>query len=721
MIGSFKFLECFALCPRQNGLSRWPTDPRGRPCRSSPSSTTLSPPSALPTSALSGPDGQIRPVGVQGVFHADVRVLDRAVLRVDDREPEAVAHAPGRPRRDVVRRAGPLARRPRAGPDGPGDPHPADGARRPRGDGHRVVDRVRAGHVHGDAWRSGCDLAAVEVVKSGPAPSRPVGRSRCARGATAGAGPAAGPLSSSTGERRRGGRAAAWLRWPVALAPGGSVELRWRVKVDGHRGPWYASAAARRRVGAPRGGAPTTGGWPGCCRPLPGRPRVAAPAADRRPGRHLRRAPGCPGSSPSSAATACGRRGCCCRWAPTSRPGRCGCWRAGRAGRSTRRTGEEPGKILHELRRHDVRSRTRRRTAPVRLLRLGRRHAAVDLPAARRVALGHAAGAGRRRCCRAWRRRWSWLGDLRRRRRRRLRRVRRPQRPRAGQPGLEGLGRLGALPRRPARGAADRAGRGAGVRPRGGARTAPPCWTPSAGRAPTGGASYAADLAERFRDRLLGRRPGRHPSGAGAGRRQAAGRLADQQHRPPARHRPADARRRRPWWPTCSARRRWPAGSGCGRCRRTTPRSARCPTTAGRCGRTTPRSSSTGLARAGFTAPAATLAEGLLAAAEAFDYRLPELFGGDDRAAARAPGALPRRLPPAGLVGRGRRSRCCTPRWALRPDVPAGTVTVAPLAGAPLGAVSVAGLRVAGEPVTVSVDATGAASVTGLPASLVAP
>ena len=56
----------------------------------------------------------------------------------------------------------------------------------------------------------------------------------------------------------------------------------------------------------------------------------------------------------------------------------------------------------------------------------------------------------------------------------------------------------------------------------------------------------------------------------------------------------------------------------------------------------------------------------------------------------------------------------------LRPDVPAGTVAVAPLAGAPLGAVSVAGLRVAGEPVTVSVDATGAATVSGLPASLLA-
>jgi hypothetical protein len=50
----------------------------------------------------------------------------------------------------------------------------------------------------------------------------------------------------------------------------------------------------------------------------------------------------------------------------------------------------------------------------------------------------------------------------------------------------------------------------------------------------------------------------------------------------------------------------------------------------------------------------------------------------------------------------------------LRPDVPGGTVAVTPLVGAPLGAVSVAGLRVGGEPVTVAVDATGAATASGI-------
>ena len=49
---------------------------------------------AAPTSALAGADGQIRSIGVQGVFHADARVLSQAVLLLDGREPEAIGHAP---------------------------------------------------------------------------------------------------------------------------------------------------------------------------------------------------------------------------------------------------------------------------------------------------------------------------------------------------------------------------------------------------------------------------------------------------------------------------------------------------------------------------------------------------------------------------------------------------------------------------------------------------
>ncbi|KIF04405.1 hypothetical protein PL81_18895, partial [Streptomyces sp. RSD-27] len=47
----------------------------------------------------------------------------------------------------------------------------------------------------------------------------------------------------------------------------------------------------------------------------------------------------------------------------------------------------------------------------------------------------------------------------------------------------------------------------------------------------------------------------------------------------------------------------------------------------------------------------------------------------------------------------------------IRPDAPAGTVAVAPRAGAPLGALRLAGLRVAGEPFTVRISRLGVGMV----------
>jgi glycogen debranching enzyme len=116
-----------------------------------------------------------------------------------------------------------------------------------------------------------------------------------------------------------------------------------------------------------------------------------------------------------------------------------------------------------------------------------------------------------------------------------------------------------------------------------------------------------------------------------------------------------------------------------------------------------------GLARAGHAREAAALAEGLLAAAQDLDDRLPELYGGDPR------GTVPRVVPyPA----------ACRPQaWSaaaavsvlgaalgLRPDVPGGRLDVAPPAPAPLGAVSVRGLRLGGLPLHVSVAADGSAT-----------
>jgi glycogen debranching enzyme len=122
-----------------------------------------------------------------------------------------------------------------------------------------------------------------------------------------------------------------------------------------------------------------------------------------------------------------------------------------------------------------------------------------------------------------------------------------------------------------------------------------------------------------------------------------------------------------------------------------------------------------GLAREGFGPAAARLADGLLSAGEAFDYRLPELYGGDDRTDFARPMPYP--------------AACRPQAWSaaaavvvlhaalgIYPDAPAGRVTVRP--SLPLGAVRATGLRIAGAAVDASVDANGRARLTGLPPSL---
>ncbi|MFB9234382.1 glycogen debranching N-terminal domain-containing protein [Plantactinospora siamensis] len=123
-----------------------------------------------------------------------------------------------------------------------------------------------------------------------------------------------------------------------------------------------------------------------------------------------------------------------------------------------------------------------------------------------------------------------------------------------------------------------------------------------------------------------------------------------------------------------------------------------------------------GLAAGGFAEPAGRLADGLLGAAEAFDYRLPELYGGDDRAPLGRPVPYPAACSPQAWSA----AAAVAVLWAalgLDPDVPGGVVRLRPMAGLPLGPVTAQGLRIGGAEVTVSVDA-GGVSVTGLPAGL---
>jgi glycogen debranching enzyme len=114
-----------------------------------------------------------------------------------------------------------------------------------------------------------------------------------------------------------------------------------------------------------------------------------------------------------------------------------------------------------------------------------------------------------------------------------------------------------------------------------------------------------------------------------------------------------------------------------------------------------------GLARSGHHDVAARLADGLLAASQYFGHRLPELYSGD------AKGSVPAAVPyPAACRPQAWSAASAmalvTAFLGLSADVPGGMVRVVPMPGAPMGAMRVTGLRVAGEMLAVETDATGA-------------
>lgn len=113
-----------------------------------------------------------------------------------------------------------------------------------------------------------------------------------------------------------------------------------------------------------------------------------------------------------------------------------------------------------------------------------------------------------------------------------------------------------------------------------------------------------------------------------------------------------------------------------------------------------------GLARSGHPSAAATLLCGLLAAADGFGGRLPELFGGDAREDVPAPVPYPAACRPQAWSA-ATAVAAVAAVTGLRPDVPGGSITLAPMSPSPVGALRVQGLRVAGRPVSVSIGADG--------------
>ncbi|MFJ4869721.1 glycogen debranching N-terminal domain-containing protein [Streptomyces sp. NPDC088757] len=113
-----------------------------------------------------------------------------------------------------------------------------------------------------------------------------------------------------------------------------------------------------------------------------------------------------------------------------------------------------------------------------------------------------------------------------------------------------------------------------------------------------------------------------------------------------------------------------------------------------------------GLAATGHEKEAASLLRGLLDAAEAFDHRLPEMYAGEQRTTGGRPVPHPAACRPSAVAAAGA-VHALLALAGVRPDAPGRSVSVHPLSSAPLGAIRLSGLVVAGEPFAVRVSRLG--------------
>jgi glycogen debranching enzyme len=682
-----------------------------------------------PVSALSSPDGQIRAAGVQGVFYADCRALSLAVLQVDGREPEPVMHALEGPH---AARFVSLVRG--LGDTGPDPTVRLDRIRRMAPDG--LVEEITITSTAAAPVRAmvtvdlGCDLAPMGTVRHGgtgvPQPARRTGGelvwSTASTSVRVG-GEGAELESGAQVEIGSPGRSAdgpgagiavellpARLRWPVEIPPGGTVTLSWRLRV----------ATTASAVTAARGQVE----W--------ARPEVVAD--DRRLVRLLRRSledlvalrlaePSGPwdtflGAGVPWYLTLFGRDSL---WAarmllPTGTGLALGTLRtlARRQGvRVDPASDEAPGKIMHELRYGGL-------FAVEAAGRPAAYYGTVDATPLW-ISLLHDA--------------WRWgmpeseVAAL-------LPNLRGALDWLANYADPDGGGFVRYLDRS-GRGLANQGWKDSGdaVRFRDGRLAEGPIALSEvqgyAYQAAVHGAAllsafdlpgaaqwerYAQALARRFRDRFWVDGPdGAYPAMAldgdgrpvdsltsNIGHLLGTGLLDDRESALVAR--------------ALSG----PAMSGGYGLRTMSTKDAGFSPLSYHCGSVWPHDTAiavAGLARAGFGTQAAELAEGVLAAGEAFGYRLPELYGGDDRLALGRPVPYPAACRPQAWAAAASVAILAA-ALGLEPDVPAGELRLHPMSGAPLGAITARGLRVAGRSVDATLDRAGRVTLDGLPDSV---
>ncbi len=173
--------------------------------------------------------GQVRPDGAQGVYHADVRVLSTAVVRVDDVEPEPISAGPSGP--GELEAVGVLRMI-----DGPGPDPTAMLRRRRTVRPGQVVEELELSCATADpvsgrvTLRVASDLARMEEIKHG-VETYPVAPTAAPDGVTWSDGSTVVEVDAP-GASVEIDDDGATLVWDVTVTPGEPVTLSWGVRTE---------------------------------------------------------------------------------------------------------------------------------------------------------------------------------------------------------------------------------------------------------------------------------------------------------------------------------------------------------------------------------------------------------------------------------------------------------------------------------------------------------